>query len=70
MASDDTTTVLDEADAAAVRLMVERLADHDVIEVFNLTGGWACRRSCCRADGIADGLLNPRNPFACDAQIS
>lgn len=39
MASDDTTTVLDEANAAAVRLMVERLADHDVIEVFNLTGG-------------------------------
>jgi hypothetical protein len=31
--------VLDEANAAAVRLMVERLADHDVIEVFNLTGG-------------------------------
>ena len=39
MASDDTTTVLDEANIAAVRFMVEKLADHDVIEVFNLTGG-------------------------------
>jgi hypothetical protein len=39
MASDDTTTVLDEANTAAVRFMVEKLADHDVIEVFNLTGG-------------------------------
>jgi hypothetical protein len=39
MASDDTTTVLDEANTAAVRFMVEKLADQDVIEVFNLTGG-------------------------------
>jgi hypothetical protein len=39
MASDDTTTVLDEANTAAVPFMVEKLADQDVIEVFNLTGG-------------------------------
>ena len=30
---------LDEENAAAVRLMVERLSDNEVIEIYNLTGG-------------------------------
>lgn len=39
MVSDDTTTVLDEANKAAVRMMLEKLADHDVTEVYNAVGG-------------------------------
>jgi len=39
MVSDDTTTILDDANTAAVRFMVDKLNDHDVIEVFNMTGG-------------------------------
>lgn len=39
MASDDTTTVLDEASARAVRMMLENLADHDVTQVYDAVGG-------------------------------
>ena len=39
MTSDDTTTVLDEANKAAVRMMLGKLTDHDVTGVYNLVGG-------------------------------
>jgi len=39
MASDDTTTVLDEANAAAVRMMLGKLPDHDVSELYEAVGG-------------------------------
>ena len=39
MASDDTTTVLHQANNAAVRMMLEKLIDHDVTEVYNAVGG-------------------------------
>lgn len=39
MANDDTTTVLDEASAAAVRMMLCKLEDHDVTEVYRAVGG-------------------------------
>lgn len=39
MASDDTTTVLTDLDATAVRFMVEHLDDQGVLEVFELSGG-------------------------------
>ena len=39
MANDDTKTVLDDTSAAAVRLMLEKLADHDVAEVYETTSG-------------------------------
>lgn len=39
MASDDTMMLLDEAHVAAVRLMARKLADHDVIEVYQAACG-------------------------------
>jgi len=39
MASDDTTTKLDEAGEQAVRLMLSKLKDHDVTVVFETVGG-------------------------------
>ena len=39
MANDETKTVLDEPSAAAVRLMLGKLADHDVAEVYEATSG-------------------------------
>lgn len=39
MTSDDTTTVLDAANEAAVRMMLEKLTDHDVTVVYNTVGG-------------------------------
>ncbi len=39
MASDDTTTVLDEASTSAVKLMLSKLDDHDVTVVFETVGG-------------------------------
>ncbi|WP_242121261.1 hypothetical protein [Sphingomonas lacusdianchii] len=39
MASDDTTTVLTDLDATAVRFMVEHLDDQGVLKVFELSGG-------------------------------
>lgn len=39
MASDDTKTVLDEANAKAVALMLDNLEDHDVTEVYEKVGG-------------------------------
>lgn len=39
MASDDTKTVLDEANARAVALMLEKLEDHDVTVVYDAVGG-------------------------------
>lgn len=39
MASDDTKTLLDEASAAAIRMMLAKLADHDVTEVYEAVGG-------------------------------
>ncbi|MBD8620491.1 hypothetical protein IFT67_16300 [Sphingomonas sp. CFBP 13728] len=39
MANDETKTVLDEPSAAAVRLMLGKLADHDVAEVYEATAG-------------------------------
>ena len=34
MANDETKTVLDYASVAAVRLMLDKLVDHDVAEVY------------------------------------
>jgi len=51
MANDETKTVLDDTSAAAVRLMLDKLADHDVAEVYEVTpraGG--DRRPCSRSD--------------------
>lgn len=39
MASDDTKTVLDEAGARAVALMLDKLEDHDVTVVYETVGG-------------------------------
>lgn len=39
MASDDTNTVLDEANARAVALMLDKLQDHDVTVVYEAVGG-------------------------------
>ena len=39
MASDDTKTVLDEANSKAVALMLDKLEGHDVTEVYE-TVGW------------------------------
>jgi hypothetical protein len=39
MASDDTKTVLNEANARAVALMLEKLEDHDVTVVYEAVGG-------------------------------
>ena len=39
MANDETKTVLDDASVAAVRLMLNKLADHDVAEVYEATSG-------------------------------
>jgi hypothetical protein len=39
MASDDTTTVPDEASTSAVKLMLPQLDDHDVTVVFEMVGG-------------------------------
>ncbi|MGC5799635.1 hypothetical protein [Sphingomonas sp. NFX23] len=39
MANDETKTVLDEPIVAVVRLMLGKLADHDVAEVYEATVG-------------------------------
>lgn len=39
MANDETKTVLDDASVGAVRLMLGKLADHDVAEVYEATAG-------------------------------
>ena len=39
MANDETKTVLDDASVAAVRLMLVKLADDDVAEVYEATAG-------------------------------
>lgn len=39
MASDDTKTVLDEANTKAVMMMLDKLEDHDVTEVYETVGG-------------------------------
>mgnify|MGYP000524717238 CR=1 FL=1 len=39
MASDDTKTVLDETNARAVALMLEKLEDHDVTVIYEVVGG-------------------------------
>ena len=39
MASDDTKTVLDEVNARAVTLMLEKLEDHDVTVIFEAVSG-------------------------------
>ena len=39
MASDDTNTVLDEANARAVALMLDKLQDHDVTVIYEAVGG-------------------------------
>ncbi len=39
MASHDTNTVLDEANARAVALMFEKLKDHDVTVIYEAVGG-------------------------------
>jgi hypothetical protein len=39
MASDDTTTVLDEENARAVALMLDKLEDHDVTVIYEAVGG-------------------------------
>jgi hypothetical protein len=39
MASDKTKTVLDEANAKAVALMLAKLEDHAVTEVYEAVGG-------------------------------
>ena len=39
MTSDDTKTVLDEENARAVALMLEKLEDHDVTVIYEAVGG-------------------------------
>lgn len=39
MPSDDTTTVLDEENARAVALMLDKLEDHDVTVIYEAVGG-------------------------------
>jgi len=39
MASDETNIVLVDTSVAAVRLMLDKLADHDVAEAYEATGG-------------------------------
>ena len=39
MASNDTNTVLDEANARAVALMLDKLEDHDVTVIYETVGG-------------------------------
>jgi hypothetical protein len=39
MASDDTKTVLDEANARAAALMLEKIEDHDVSVIYEAVGG-------------------------------
>jgi len=39
MANDETKTVLDDTSVVAVRLMLGKLADHDVAEVYEATVG-------------------------------
>lgn len=39
MASDDTNSVLDEANARAVALMLDKLEDHDVTVIYEAVGG-------------------------------
>jgi hypothetical protein len=39
MTSDDTKTVLDQANARAVALMLDKLADHDVTVIYEAVGG-------------------------------
>lgn len=39
MAGDDTNTVLDEANARAVALMLDKLEDHDVTVIYEAVGG-------------------------------
>ena len=39
MESDDTKTVLDEVNARAVTLMLEKLEDHDVTVIFEAVSG-------------------------------
>jgi hypothetical protein len=37
--NDETKTVLDDASVEAIRLMLGKLADHDVAEIYEATGG-------------------------------
>jgi len=39
MANDETKTVLDDTSVVAVRLMLDKLTDHDVAEAYEATGG-------------------------------
>lgn len=39
MANDETKTVLDDTSAAAVRLMLDKLVDHEIAEVYETTSG-------------------------------
>lgn len=39
MTSAETTIVLDDASASAIRLMLSKLNDHDVAAVFEMVGG-------------------------------
>jgi hypothetical protein len=39
MTKSEAKMILDQDNATAVRLMVERLPDHQVIEIYSLTGG-------------------------------
>jgi len=38
MATNDTTTVLDEANTTAVRMMLSKLAEQDIVEVYETVG--------------------------------
>ena len=39
MVDDETKTVLDETSVTAVRLMLDKLGDHDVAEAYEATAG-------------------------------
>jgi len=39
MASEDTKTVLDDANTRAVALMLDKLEDHDVTVIYEAVGG-------------------------------
>ncbi|RZL23446.1 MAG: hypothetical protein EOP64_07870 [Sphingomonas sp.] len=38
-ANDETKTVLDDANVASVRLMLDKLVDYDVVKVYKATAG-------------------------------
>ena len=68
MANDETKTVLDDTSAAAVRLMLDKLVDHEIAEIYETTSGG--RRPHSRRDARSKHRsLVVGDAFARDARI-